>query len=124
VESLHYHKMFILIFLFQRKRCRKNIRHNKRVQFSLSGCLSADIYRPKYCGICTGKCCDPRSSKTVTVEFICKNGTNSNTSFTRDMMMIKKCHCHACIHSNNIFSSAYAGTGSISGLDDDTSRLT
>ena len=95
--------------LFQRKRCRKNLRHNKRVRFSLSGCLSNTTYRPKYCGTCANKCCDPQSAKTVPITFTCKDNVNATSSFSRDMMMIKKCHCHECFQGNDIFSAVYTG---------------
>ncbi|XP_002131922.2 CCN family member 2 [Ciona intestinalis] len=76
----------------RRRSCRKTIRHSSRVRFSLSGCLSRDTYRQKYCGFCTGKCCGPKVSKTIKVQFNCESGTN----FARNMMIIKKCSCSSC----------------------------
>ncbi|CAK8684053.1 unnamed protein product [Clavelina lepadiformis] len=103
----------------RKRTCRKNVKHPKRVQFSLSGCISSAIYRPKYCGFCRNKCCRPKLSKTITVEFECREGSEVTSTFTRKMMWIKKCYCEDCVNENDIFSIGYGV-----GMGNDVARLT
>nr|CAB3267752.1 connective tissue growth factor-like [Phallusia mammillata] len=74
-----------------RRVCKPVVKHNKRVRFSLSGCISVKVYKPRYCGQCPDTCCKPTRSRTTTVRFQCPD--NPASSFTRDMMLVKKCSC-------------------------------
>lgn len=88
-----------------KRSCRRHIRRNKRVRYSLSGCLSVKSFRPRYCGTCrdTRKCCKPNLTKTVDIEFECTEVRFDATETYRikkKMMLIQNCTCgHSC--SNN-----------------------
>lgn len=113
-----------------KKSCRKTMRHGKRVQFSLSGCLTTKTYRPRYCGTCrhADKCCKPNITKTIDMEFRCE-GTPADSEtgrrevqpyvFKRKMMWIQNCVCgKICQDSeNDIFSNSYQH-----GLNNDFAR--
>uniref|UniRef100_H2ZKD0 CTCK domain-containing protein n=1 Tax=Ciona savignyi TaxID=51511 RepID=H2ZKD0_CIOSA len=90
-------------FATRRRSCKKTVRHNRRVRFSLSGCRSKATYRPKYCGTCPGKCCGPKVTKTIKVIFECESGPD----FAKNMMLIKKCSCERCPTRSDFFFTSY-----------------
>lgn len=111
-----------IIFLFQSKRsCRRVTRHSKRVQFSLSGCLSTKTYKPRYCGTCRhpGKCCKPKETKTIEMSFKCDSPSvltkdkSVPTEFVikRKFMWIQSCVCgdYCPTSENDIFSNSFHG---------------
>ena len=72
------------------KRCTRLRRSNKRVRFSFDGCMSAKLYRPRYCGTCRdNRCCQPSKVKTTDVNFRCVGGD----SFNYKIAMIRTCSC-------------------------------
>lgn len=88
------------------KKCIRTPRSSRGMRFELSGCRSARVYRPKFCGTCTdGRCCTPHTTVTAEVEFRCPEGD----SFHRKMMFIKTCMCHRdCPRENDIFLASHA----------------
>ncbi|CAB1320495.1 unnamed protein product, partial [Coregonus sp. 'balchen'] len=59
------------------KKCLNIYREEQPKNFTISGCVSKQPYRPKYCGVCMAtddRCCIPYKSKTIYVEFVCPNG--------------------------------------------------
>lgn len=91
------------LFLHQPgKKCLNIYREDLPSNFTISGCTSKKLYRPKYCGVCTDeRCCIPYKSKTVDVEFECPNGTG----FTWKMLWIQACFCNlSCRNPNDIFT--------------------
>lgn len=84
------------------KKCLNIYREELPSNFTISGCTSKKLYRPKYCGVCKDeRCCIPYKSKTIDVEFECPNGTG----FTWKMMWIQACFCNlSCKNPNDIFA--------------------
>ncbi|MBN3301921.1 CTGF factor, partial [Amia calva] len=87
------------------KKCVRTPKTQRAMRFELSGCSSARLYKPKFCGVCTdGRCCSPHATATVEVEFKCPEGD----SFRKRMMLIKSCSCHHdCPRDNDIFLSTH-----------------
>ncbi|XP_062842155.1 cellular communication network factor 4a [Trichomycterus rosablanca] len=83
------------------KRCLNIYREEHSMNFTISGCTSKKLYRPKYCGVCTDeRCCIPYKSKTVQVEFQCPNGA----VLTWQVLWINACFCNiSCKNPNDIF---------------------
>lgn len=71
--------------------CRKTWKPRTAEHMELRGCRSVEPYRPRYCRSCQGLCCQPRSSKTISVEFECPNGRDN---FFERFMWIKRCECY------------------------------
>ncbi|KAH0617420.1 hypothetical protein JD844_015610 [Phrynosoma platyrhinos] len=84
------------------KKCLAVYRRDGPMNYTLSGCTSETIYRPKYCGVCTdNRCCTPYKSKTIEVNFQCPDGTR----FTKKIMWINACFCNlSCKNPNDIFA--------------------
>ncbi|KAF6098851.1 cellular communication network factor 4 [Phyllostomus discolor] len=72
------------------------------MNFTLAGCVSTRVYRPKYCGVCTdNRCCIPYKSKTISVSFQCPDGPG----FSRQVLWINACFCNlTCRNPNDIFA--------------------
>ncbi|XP_056438361.1 cellular communication network factor 4a isoform X1 [Gadus chalcogrammus] len=83
------------------KKCLNIYREEQAFNFTISGCVSTRLYRPKYCGVCTDdRCCSPYKSKTIDVEFLCPNGS----SLTWKVMWVQACFCNlSCRSPNDIF---------------------
>ncbi|KAK2921465.1 CCN family member 2b [Channa argus] len=83
------------------KKCVRTPKAQQAMRFELSGCSSARLYKPKFCGVCTdNRCCTPHSTITAEVEFRCPEGD----IFMKKMMFIKTCSCHHdCPQDNDIF---------------------
>ncbi|XP_013907237.1 PREDICTED: connective tissue growth factor-like [Thamnophis sirtalis] len=83
------------------KRCWRNPKSREAINFEFTGCTSIHSYRPKFCGSCTdNRCCMPRITSTVEVEFRCPEGE----SFVRKMMFIQSCSCHYdCSAGHDVF---------------------
>ncbi|XP_058474276.1 CCN family member 2b [Solea solea] len=83
------------------RKCIRTPKAQRVMRFELSGCSSARLYRPKFCGVCTdNRCCTPHTTVTAEVEFRCPEGD----FFTKKMMFIKSCSCHYdCPQENDIF---------------------
>ncbi|XP_038616408.1 CCN family member 4 isoform X1 [Tachyglossus aculeatus] len=84
------------------KKCLAVHRPEEPRNFTISGCVSRDTYRPKFCGVCTdGRCCTPYKSKTINVSFVCPDGPG----FSWKVMWINACFCHlSCKNPNDIFA--------------------
>ncbi|KAI5091901.1 WNT1 inducible signaling pathway protein 1a precursor [Silurus meridionalis] len=84
------------------KKCLNIYREDQERNFTISGCTSKKLYRPKYCGVCTDeRCCIPYKSKTVQVEFQCPDGD----MITWQVMWINACFCNlSCKNPNDIFA--------------------
>ncbi|XP_035244458.1 LOW QUALITY PROTEIN: CCN family member 5-like [Anguilla anguilla] len=55
--------------------CEPSYRAAFPVRLEHQGCLSARLYRPRYCGHCPdGRCCSPRRTHTIPVAFRCPIG--------------------------------------------------
>lgn len=83
------------------KLCLNIYREEHFMNFTISGCTSKKLYRPKYCGVCTDRrCCIPSKSKTLQVKFQCPNGV----VLTWQVMWINACFCNiSCKNPNDIF---------------------
>ncbi|KAM4630524.1 CCN family member 2b isoform 2-T2 [Polymixia lowei] len=83
------------------KKCVRTPKAQQGMRFELSGCTSARLYKPKFCGVCTdNRCCTPHTTITSEVEFRCPEGD----IFMKKMMFIKTCSCHHdCPRDNDIF---------------------
>ncbi|XP_028819471.1 CCN family member 2b [Denticeps clupeoides] len=88
------------------KKCIRTPKSARGIRFELSGCRSARIYKPKFCGACTdGRCCTPQATVTAEVEFRCPEGD----LFRRKMMFIKTCSCRRdCPRENDIFLASHS----------------
>ncbi|KAJ1194235.1 hypothetical protein NDU88_003524 [Pleurodeles waltl] len=84
------------------KKCLAVYREDNPMNFTISGCVSKKMYRPKYCGVCVDeRCCNPYKSKTIEVKFECPDGS----SFSWNVMWINACFCNlSCKKPNDIFS--------------------
>lgn len=72
------------------KKCRQSVRSRKPEQITFAGCTTARRYRPRTCGSCVdGRCCQPSSSRTVRLRFLCADGE----TITRNVMWIQRCRC-------------------------------
>ncbi|XP_052419814.1 cellular communication network factor 1, like 2 [Carassius gibelio] len=72
------------------KTCRQTVRSRELEQITFAGCSTARRYRPRSCGSCVdGRCCQPSSSRTVRLRFLCPDGE----SFTRSVVWIQRCSC-------------------------------
>ncbi|XP_030636143.1 CCN family member 1-like [Chanos chanos] len=82
------------------KKCTRTQKAPEPVRLSFAGCHSVRPYRPNYCGVCVdGRCCSPRTSRTVTVSFRCPGGGH----IERDVMFVQSCKCSRdCGHLNDI----------------------
>ncbi|XP_030046074.1 CCN family member 4 isoform X1 [Microcaecilia unicolor] len=79
------------------KQCLAVYRSELPTNFTLSGCVSKALYRPKYCGLCLDdRCCTPYKSKTIEVSFQCPDGSN----FSRSVMWINACFCNLSCRKN------------------------
>ncbi|KAM3829438.1 CCN family member 2-like [Vipera latastei] len=87
------------------KRCLRNPKSREAIHFQFTGCTSIHSYWPTFCGSCTdNRCCTPRITTTVKVEFRCPEGE----SFVQKMMFIKSCSCHYdCPADNDVFLASY-----------------
>lgn len=94
--------MFFKLLLKPGKKCLNIYREDQLTSFTISGCTSKKLYRPKYCGVCTDeRCCIPYKSKTVQVEFQCPYGV----TVTWQVMWINACFCNlSCKNPNDIFA--------------------
>uniref|UniRef100_A0A4X2L6S9 CCN family member 3 n=1 Tax=Vombatus ursinus TaxID=29139 RepID=A0A4X2L6S9_VOMUR len=84
------------------KKCLAVYQPELPVNLTISGCVSTDSYRPKYCGSCTdNRCCTPYKSKTIVVNFQCPDGPG----FSWKLMWINACFCSlSCRNPNDIFA--------------------
>ncbi|XP_045717252.1 CCN family member 4 [Phyllostomus hastatus] len=84
------------------KKCLAVYQPEAPVNFTLAGCVSTRVYRPKYCGVCTdNRCCIPYKSKTISVSFQCPDGPG----FSRQVLWINACFCNlTCRNPNDIFA--------------------
>ncbi|OXB55416.1 hypothetical protein ASZ78_011664 [Callipepla squamata] len=84
------------------KKCLAVYRANEPMNYTISGCVSKSLYRPKYCGICIdNRCCTPYKSKTIEVRFDCPDGTEISWK----IMWINACFCNLnCKNPNDIFA--------------------
>lgn len=89
-------------FLQAGKKCLAVYQPESPTNLTLSGCVSARSYRPKYCGVCTdNRCCIPYKSKTISVSFQCPDGPG----FSRQVLWINACFCNlSCRNPNDIFA--------------------
>lgn len=98
----------LLSFLQKEGRCLRAKRSTKATHFTFKNCTSVQVYRPRFCGLCSdGRCCTPHSTKTAQVEFQCPE----NKIIRRPMMFINTCVCHHhCPRDNTIYQPP-ASTG-------------
>ncbi|XP_074121185.1 CCN family member 4 isoform X2 [Sminthopsis crassicaudata] len=84
------------------KKCLAVYQPELPMNLTISGCVSTNSYRPKYCGSCTdNRCCTPYKSKTIVVHFQCPDGP----SFSWKLMWINACFCNlSCRNPNDIFA--------------------
>ncbi|XP_072459113.1 CCN family member 4 isoform X2 [Notamacropus eugenii] len=84
------------------KKCLAVYQPELPVNLTISGCVSTNSYRPKYCGSCTdNRCCTPYKSKTIVVDFQCPDGPG----FSWKLMWINACFCNlSCRNPNDIFA--------------------
>ncbi|XP_077575324.1 CCN family member 1-like isoform X1 [Stigmatopora nigra] len=71
------------------------------LHLTFDDCASKRLYRPNFCGQCSdGRCCSPRRSRTLPVDFICPDGL----PLQRSVMFIQSCKCSkvACGHLNDV----------------------
>ncbi|MEE6463074.1 hypothetical protein FKM82_005771 [Ascaphus truei] len=84
------------------KKCLAVYREDEPKNFTISGCVSKNTYRPKFCGVCTDdRCCTPYKSKTIQVQFVCPDGSGVSWN----VMWINACFCNlSCKKPNDIFA--------------------
>ncbi|XP_051947809.1 CCN family member 2-like [Xyrauchen texanus] len=90
---------------WSRRKCQPSYRSANPVRLFHQGCKSTQLYRPRYCGLCTDKrCCTPYHTGTALVTFRCPGGRLLNEA----VMTINSCICHYnCPYSS---AGAYRGT--------------
>ncbi|XP_005994608.1 CCN family member 3 [Latimeria chalumnae] len=82
------------------KKCLRTKKTFKSINFEYKNCTSVQMYKPRFCGICTdGRCCTPHSTKTTQIEFQCPGGKNVK----KPMMVINTCACHHNCPQDNAF---------------------
>ncbi|XP_061686627.1 CCN family member 1-like isoform X2 [Syngnathoides biaculeatus] len=83
------------------KKCSAMQRSPSPLRLSFGDCASVRLYRPNFCGRCRdGRCCSPRRTRTLPVDFACPDGQR----LRRSAMFIQSCKCseEACGHLNDV----------------------
>ncbi|XP_015268505.1 PREDICTED: protein NOV homolog [Gekko japonicus] len=83
------------------KKCIRTKKSLTAVRLEYKNCTSVQMYKPRYCGVCSdGRCCTPHSTKTIHVEFRCPHGG----TVKHPVMAISTCVCHGnCPQDDNTF---------------------
>ncbi|NXH38384.1 NOV protein, partial [Dicaeum eximium] len=83
------------------KKCVRTKKSARAVRYEHQNCTSVQMYRPRFCGLCSdGRCCTPHSTRTIHVPFRCPQGK----VLKKPVMFINTCVCHNnCPQSNVVF---------------------
>ena len=89
-----YHVHYLPPFLPKTgKECKSTWKEDELMYLEWEGCTSTEEYKLKFCSTCKKhKCCGPGRTKTVDIDFECKD---KNTPIvTHKFMWIKNCECY------------------------------